>query len=75
MQDFQKALNLLPADQREALVLVGAAGMSYEEAAAIAQCAVGTIKSRVNRARTKLTQMLGMSEDDLPGSSAFDAGP
>ena len=44
MQDFQKALNLLPADQREALVLVGAAGMSYEEAAAIAQCAVGTIK-------------------------------
>ena len=75
MQDFQKALNLLPADQREALVLVGAAGMSYEEAAEIAQCAVGTIKSRVNRARTKLTQMLGMSEDDLPGSSAFDAGP
>src|SRR5436190_444257 len=75
MQDFQKALNLLPADQREALVLVGAAGMSYEEAAAIAQCAVGTIKSRVNRARTRLTQMLGMSEDDLPGSSAFDAGP
>src|SRR6476661_8851057 len=61
MQDFQKALNLLPADQREALVLVGAAGMSYEEAAEIAQCAVGTIKSRVNRARTKLADLLGIS--------------
>jgi len=60
MQDFRRALNLLPPDQREALVLVGAAGFSYEEAAAISQCAVGTIKSRVNRARAKLTEMLGV---------------
>ena len=65
-----KALKLLPADQREALVLVGAAGMSYEEAAEVAQCAVGTIKSRVNRARIKLTEMLGMTEADVYGPDA-----
>src|SRR5205085_9465960 len=49
MQDFRKALSTLPAEQREALVLVGAVGMSYDEAAAIAQCEIGTIKSRVSR--------------------------
>jgi RNA polymerase sigma-70 factor (ECF subfamily) len=54
------ALNLLCRDQREALILVGAAGFSYEEAAAISGCAVGTIKSRVNRARSKLTDLLGV---------------
>ncbi len=48
----------LPDDQREALVLVGAAGFSYEEAAEISGCAVGTIKSRVNRARNRLADML-----------------
>jgi RNA polymerase sigma-70 factor (ECF subfamily) len=61
MQDFRRALNVLPPDQREALILVGAAGFSYEEAAKISNCAVGTIKSRVNRARAKLTEMLGVA--------------
>ena len=61
MQDFRRALDALPADQREALVLVGAAGFSYEEAAEISGCAVGTIKSRVNRARTKLGELLGVT--------------
>ena len=61
MQDFRRALNTLPPDQREALVLVGAAGFSYEEAATISGCAVGTIKSRVNRARSKLTELLGVA--------------
>jgi RNA polymerase sigma-70 factor (ECF subfamily) len=60
MQDFRHALNRLPPDQREALILVGAAGFSYEEAAAVSGCAVGTIKSRVNRARAKLTSLLGV---------------
>jgi RNA polymerase sigma-70 factor, ECF subfamily len=68
MQDLRKALDLLPADQREALVLVGAAGMSYEEASAIAGCAVGTVKSRVNRARVKLATALGISSADAFGS-------
>lgn len=49
--DFKKALMQLSDDQREALVLVGAEGFSYEEAAEISGCAVGTVKSRVNRAR------------------------
>jgi RNA polymerase sigma-70 factor (ECF subfamily) len=67
MQDFRAALTRLPDDQREALVLVGAAGFSYEEAAEISGCAVGTIKSRVNRARNRLATMLGLDElqDDL----------
>jgi RNA polymerase sigma-70 factor (ECF subfamily) len=69
MQDFRSALTRLPDDQREALILVGAAGFSYEEAAEISGCAVGTIKSRVNRARNRLGEMLGMDEttDDVPG--------
>ena len=64
MQDFRRALNVLPADQREALILVGAAGFSYEEAAAICDCAVGTIKSRVNRARTRLSELLSIDSAD-----------
>src|SRR5919205_2506509 len=57
-EDFRSALAKLPADQREALLLVGASGFSYEEAANICGCAVGTIKSRVNRARKKLAEIL-----------------
>jgi RNA polymerase sigma-70 factor, ECF subfamily len=47
MVEFRRALDLLGAEQREALILVGASGFSYEEAAQICGCAVGTIKSRV----------------------------
>jgi RNA polymerase sigma-70 factor (ECF subfamily) len=64
MQDFRAALSELPDDQREALVLVGAAGFSYEEAAEISGCAVGTIKSRVNRARNRLATMLGLDPEE-----------
>ena len=67
MQDLRKALDMLPPDQREALVLVGAAGMSYEETAEIARCAVGTVKSRVNRARIKLASLLGVESGDTFG--------
>lgn len=56
---LKEALALLPDDQREALVLVGAAGLSYEEAADVCGCALGTIKSRVNRARAKLLVLMG----------------
>src|SRR6187431_394251 len=59
-QEFRTALAKLPPDQREALILVGASGFSYEEAAQICECAVGTIKSRVNRARTRLSQLLSI---------------
>jgi RNA polymerase sigma-70 factor (ECF subfamily) len=59
-QEFRQALGKLPPDQREALILVGASGFSYEEAADICGCAVGTIKSRVNRARARLADMLSI---------------
>jgi RNA polymerase sigma-70 factor, ECF subfamily len=59
-QEFRAALGKLPPDQREALILVGASGFSYEEAADICGCAVGTIKSRVNRARARLADMLSI---------------
>jgi RNA polymerase sigma-70 factor (ECF subfamily) len=60
LQDFRAALGRLPSDQREALILVGASGFSYEEAANICGVAVGTIKSRVNRARSALTRTLSV---------------
>ena len=59
-EDFRTALAKLPPDQREALLLVGASGFSYEEAANICGCAVGTIKSRVNRARSRLAGLLAV---------------
>ncbi len=72
LQDFRKALAKLPDNQREAIVLVGASGMSYEEAAEICNCKVGTIKSRVNRARAHLQELLSLDEDGTyhPDSSA-----
>jgi RNA polymerase sigma-70 factor (ECF subfamily) len=63
-EEFRTALAKLPADQREALVLVGASGFSYEEAANICECAVGTIKSRVNRARTRLSELMQIDSVD-----------
>jgi RNA polymerase sigma-70 factor, ECF subfamily len=62
--EFRTALAQLPADQREALILVGASGFSYEEAANICGCAVGTIKSRVNRARTRLAELMAIDGVD-----------
>ncbi|QFU15912.1 sigma-70 family RNA polymerase sigma factor [Microvirga thermotolerans] len=65
-EDFRNALAKLPPDQREALLLVGASGFSYEEAANICGCAVGTIKSRVNRARFRLASLLNVDDvEDL----------
>jgi RNA polymerase sigma-70 factor, ECF subfamily len=61
LADFRIALAKLPEEQREVLIMVGASGMSYEEAAEVCNVAVGTIKSRVNRARKRLADMLGMT--------------
>lgn len=66
LEDFKVAFAQLAPDHREVLTLVGASGCSYEEAAQICGCAVGTIKSRVNRARKKLSDMLGLDEDAAP---------
>jgi RNA polymerase sigma-70 factor (ECF subfamily) len=70
MADFKKALDGLPSDQREAIVLIGASGFSYEEAAEICKCAVGTMKSRVSRARTRLQEVLGVSGEADYGPDA-----
>lgn len=66
LQDMYKALEALPDDQREAIILIGASGMSYEEAAEICGVAVGTIKSRVSRARARLLELL-----DVDGASSY----
>src|SRR5207342_2296365 len=62
MRTLQLALQQLPPEHREALILVGAAGLSYEEAAEICGCALGTIKSRVNRARARLLKIMDAAD-------------
>jgi RNA polymerase sigma-70 factor (ECF subfamily) len=60
--ELRGALATLPHEQREAVLLIGAAGLTYEEAAQVCATKVGTIKSRVNRARTRLTRLLGCED-------------
>lgn len=62
LSDLQRALLELPTAQREALILVGAGGFAYEEAAEICGCAIGTVKSRVARARAAVERMLSGGE-------------
>ena len=78
--DMQRALLLLPQAQREALILVGAGGFAYEEAAEICGVAVGTIKSRVARGRVALEALIEegqlpsrQSSRDESGESPLDA--
>jgi RNA polymerase sigma-70 factor (ECF subfamily) len=71
--DMQRALMHLPQPQREALILVGAGGFAYEEAAEICGCAVGTIKSRVARGRVALEQLL--SGGKLPSRRQHKTDP
>lgn len=80
LNDVQKALDKLPPVQREMLMLVAAEGVSYEEAATIAGCAIGTVKSRVARARAALVLLLegqeieNVDEDQNPGKAQLPAG-
>jgi len=62
LSDTAMAMAMLPAEQREALILVGAGGFSYEDAARISGCALGTVKSRVARARKALITILDGGE-------------
>ncbi len=68
-QDLQAALARLSPDQRDVIILVGAEGMSYDEAAEALGCAVGTVKSRVNRARNRLAELMGLAGEDGIGGS------
>ena len=76
MRGLQSALQKLPDEHREALILVSAAGLTYEEAAEICGCALGTIKSRVNRARARLLKLMDVDgpEDTLAGPLAGASG-
>lgn len=71
LSDTARALSSLSDEQREALILVGAGGFSYEAAAKICNCAVGTVKSRVARARKTLMSILD-GKLPLPAASATD---
>ncbi len=75
LSDTARALRTLSDEQREALILVGAGGFSYEDAAAICNCAVGTVKSRVARARKALISILEGSEvlSSVPRPGGGDA--
>ena len=74
LDEVRRALAMLPEDQREALILIGAGGLSYEEVSEICGCAIGTIKSRVSRARDRLAAILedgAYGEDNVLPSSAM----
>ena len=73
LDELRQGLGMLPHEQREALILVGAGGFAYEEAAEICGCAVGTVKSRVSRARRALQAILESGAYDRDGLSASDA--
>jgi|HubBroStandDraft_1064217.scaffolds.fasta_scaffold410454_1 RNA polymerase sigma-70 factor (ECF subfamily) len=73
LDELRQGLAMLPIEQREALVLVGAGGFAYEEAAAICECAVGTVKSRVSRARRALQGILESGAYTRDGSAAGEA--
>jgi RNA polymerase sigma-70 factor (ECF subfamily) len=73
LDEMRLAMGMLPSEQREALILVGAGGFAYEEAADICGCAVGTVKSRVSRARRALHGILEQGAYDRDGSPAGEA--
>ena len=71
IEDVAKAMQKLPAEQREVLLLIGASGLSYEEAAEVIGCAMGTVKSRLARGRTALALLVDGPADD----ALFDTPP
>ena len=73
LDELRQGLAMLPPEQREALILVGAGGFAYEEAAEICDCAVGTVKSRVSRARRALHAILEEGAYERDGAAAGDA--
>jgi RNA polymerase sigma-70 factor (ECF subfamily) len=63
-QDLRNALWKLPPEQREVLLLATAQGLSYDDVAQICGCAVGTVKSRIHRARVTLGRLLAVADPD-----------
>ena len=76
LDELRRALAMLSPDQREALILIGAAGLSYEEAAEITKCPIGTMKSRVSRARDQIALLYAegrITRDGRPPEGAMAA--
>ncbi|AYV47692.1 RNA polymerase subunit sigma-70 [Caulobacter flavus] len=73
LDDLRRGMALLPEDQREALILVGAGGLSYDEAAAITGVVIGTVKSRVSRARASLVKIMSQQRLEPRSSQAGSA--
>jgi len=73
LDELRLSLGMLPPEQREALILVGAGGFASEEAAESCGVAVGTVKSRVSRARRALQAILEAGAYDRDGGAAGDA--
>jgi RNA polymerase sigma-70 factor (ECF subfamily) len=74
LDEARRALALLPDEQREALILIGVAGLSYEDAARLCDCAEGTVKSRVSRARRRMLEIIEhgfIDGDEVPPSAAM----
>ncbi|HEU4987479.1 MAG TPA: sigma factor-like helix-turn-helix DNA-binding protein, partial [Rhizobiaceae bacterium] len=76
--EISAALHRLPDEQREVVMLIGVLGVSYEEASTICGCAMGTIKSRLNRARLRLLSEMKetspRSSVERTGISVLDSG-
>jgi RNA polymerase sigma-70 factor (ECF subfamily) len=73
LRDLGLALDRLPPDQRKSLLLVTVEGLSYEEAAVITGVAVGTVKSRVNRARVRLAGLMSATSEDFESDPVIQA--
>jgi len=71
LRDLRIAIDKLPVEQRQTILLVGLEGMSYEQAASVLNVPVGTIRSRLSRGRDQLRRLMGMDEEPetKPGRS------
>jgi RNA polymerase sigma-70 factor, ECF subfamily len=66
LRDLERAINILPEEQRQVILLVGLEGMRYEEVAVVLDIPIGTVRSRLSRGRETLRQLMDMKEDRAP---------
>ena len=71
LRDLRVAIDKLPVEQRQAILLVGLEGLNYEQAAAVLKVPIGTIRSRLSRGRDQLRKLMGMDEDAEPGPPSW----
>ena len=64
LRDLERAIKLLPEEQRQVILLVGLEGMRYEEVAAVLDIPIGTVRSRLSRGREMLRRLMDMKEEE-----------